>query len=565
MARLFIVLFAASAALAGAGPELGLSGRVLTVDGKPVSGGTVYLQARGPGVVVAHIEETGAFRIVPHTADVHDLYVSAPGFVVYRAKVSVPASKTFVLPTIRLSPNPYLKLRLLSPAGEPLTNAYVMRRSFDVNGTPVREPPGRQQSGESEEDGVTLVGPLPQGITTMVVDLPPFARTRLPDVRVTRQSSPPDGGLVRLTAGATLHVDVVDEGGAVVPDHPVMIEDAIPLSPASIPPIRTDAKGRATFQRLAAGGYRLRTVTLEPCGDRVIAIRRSVEVPGAGTVRLRLVIGGSLTLKLSSNGVPLRAARVSVSVEAAPSSPPAWLRERPAAGGFPIRWFALLDVVPCIGATNSDGRVAMSPIPPGPARVTVRLPNATWERRIVVPPRGREVRLDVPGGFMALRAVRADTGAPVSGAPITWTSAGTRVEATTSATGDVLLDGVAPASGVLTIDAAGFSPFEQPLAAPPDVLHEVSLQPTRDGRLQAHVVAERGQPVRGAVLELRPGNPLEVDYIATTNDEGAATFFDVPPGPLVLTARAEGHAESTVRVAPEDSGPVTVTLRAARK
>ena len=54
--------------------------------------------------------------------------------------------------------------------------------------------------------------------------------------------------------GSTLHVDLLDASGMPVPDHIVLLEDLPPLSPLQFPwPVQTNAEGRVTFERLAAG------------------------------------------------------------------------------------------------------------------------------------------------------------------------------------------------------------------------------------------------------------------------------------------------------------------------
>jgi hypothetical protein len=56
----------------------------------------------------------------------------------------------------------------------------------------------------------------------------------------------------------------------------------------------------------------------------------------------------------------------------------------------------------------------------------------------------------------------------------------------------------------------------------------------------------------------RPGDPVE---IATTDATGAASFANVPPGSLRLTASAEGFARAQQSIAPADRAAATLMLK----
>ncbi|MGH9373708.1 MAG: MSCRAMM family protein, partial [Vicinamibacterales bacterium] len=258
---------------------------------------------------------------------------------------------------------------------------------------------------------------------------------------------------------------------------------------------------------------------------------------------------------------PLRAAPVSVTPESAPSGPPPWLRTRPALSPFVGRMFGPFAFEsPCIGVTDADGRVTLTNFPPGGARIDVRLPSATWVRRLMVPTDGREVAIEVPGGFLPLRVSNAATGNPVAGAAITWTSSGARVEAIASASGEALLGGVAAAPGTLTIRTTGYHPFEQKLPEPPGVLHEVVVVPTRNMNLQCRVITAAGEPLPDAVVELTPEDPIEGGYLTVTDEKGFARFVDPPQGALRLLARADGYVAAGMRIPADATREPVVTL-----
>jgi hypothetical protein len=542
--------------------EFGLGGYILNPEGLPVSSGTVTLRTGG-AASSASISQYGRFRIVPHVAGLHDLYVSVPGLMVHHVQVTVPPSKTLLLPPFRLPPASFLHVRFLSPEGEPVVAPWVHRQGFDVGGMRVWEPTGLQERAEEGPDGTTIIGPLPRGVTTLVVEAALFARTRLPDVRVTGEEPVLDGGTVTLEPGASLTVEVVDAAGDPVPHHLVHLEEAKGFSPLAVQPERTDAKGRVTFPRLASGRYRLRTRSQRLCGSHPIAIVRSVDVPGAGSAHARLVIDGTVTLKLTSGGLPLIGRTVSLAPESATPPMPPWYRGRVGAPPHFSPSFGFFGVSGCVGATDYSGLATLTPMPPGPAVLTVRLPNATWVRSFTVPARSREIPIDVPVGFMAVRVLRDDTGGPLGGAALTWTSAGVRVQASTSVTGDALLDGVAARGGSLTIEAPGYRPLQERFATPPDVLHEARVQPTRQEGVRGHVITQKGEPITGAVVELRPEDPIEIGSVATTDAEGRVRFYDPPAGAARMIARADGYGVGTLSVSLHARDELEITLSRA--
>ncbi len=114
----------------------------------------------------------------------------------------------------------------------------------------------------------TRIGPLPHGITALALDTPTFAQTRVPSVSITGGDALVDGGTIVVQPGSTLHVDLLDASGMPVPDHLVLLEDIVPLSPLQFPPVRTNTEGRVTFERLAAGRYRVRTTAVGRCVTR---------------------------------------------------------------------------------------------------------------------------------------------------------------------------------------------------------------------------------------------------------------------------------------------------------
>ncbi len=543
-----------TAPLIAAPEDSGVTGSVLAPDGSPVPTGTVTFHFQGGGTTTA-IERDGRFRLVPHAVGTHEMHIVVAGFSPYRAKVTVPASRALTLPPISLAPPSHFRVRFVSRSGEAVTAPRLLRQIFDVSGAQVREP-HLDRGDQTDADGTVTIGPLPRGVMTLAVVAPPLAGTRLPDVRIAGEPLI-DGGTVVLEPGALLQVDVVDGQGAPVAGQDVYLEDAVPLSPLMFQPARTDAGGRVTFDHLAAGQYRVHTRTIGPCHTRPLMITRAVSIAGDGTLRIRLVVGGTGIVRLTSGGAPLVATEVRATPEPPPSPPPAWLRGRPEVLRFARRPYG---ASPCAAATDGEGRVTFPNFPPGPARIDVQLPGSTWVRRITLPVEPREVMVEVPSGFLPLRVGDARTGNPVGSADVTWISGGFRVEAMTSATGEALLRGVAAAPGTLAIEARAYERANAKLPEPPAMLYEMALEPARPMTLECRVRGDSGEPLPGAVVELIPENPIEIAHFAPADEKGVATFVDPPQGPLRFVGHAEGYAPASGRPPPDAFDPIVLTL-----
>jgi hypothetical protein len=540
-ALLIATLLTASAATLAQRPEAaGLSGYVLTPDGVPVSGGSVVLVAARTHAV-APIGSDGRFRIEAGATGPHELHVSVPDLAPHRVGVTVPQSRTLQLPVIRLSAPTYFRVRLVTAAGEPIGSQWLRRQSFDAMGLPFSGPLEHLYADAVDADGTISIGPLPGGITVMSVDAPGLAKTRLRDLHVDGETAVLEGGTVVVDRGGIVQVVVVDGTGAPVPAHQVVLEDVRPLAPIAIPSARTDAQGRATFDRLAAGQYRLRTATVERCGNQPLWIAPLVAISGSGSIERRLVVDGTARLRLTSphGGLP------SVVVAMAPEGgsrpvPPGLLALRDAAMLFRSE-------PSCHRTTDGEGRAVFSHFPPGPASVRVSLPNSTYIRRVMVPEDEREIVLQVPEGLLSVRVTSAMTNRPLPRAVISLTAGGARIDTLTTATGDALLEGVTGAAGTLAISADGHEPAEVPIAEIPATAVEVALERTPLSSLDARVVTTAGEPIPDAVVELVPPSAGEIGHIAVTDQSGLVTFAKASRSPL-LTVSASGFATRTFRI-----------------
>ena len=535
--------------------DVGLTGTVLAPDGRPVAGGAVSLLLQRSRVT-ASIQPDGHFSLRPDLAETGYLFVNVPGLAPFRIRVTVPPSRSVKLPPLRLWPPTYFRVRFISPDGQPVTAPNLRRESLDPEGTPIVQAPDQRIAIEVDANGTTTIGPLPLGKTLLALDNPPFALSRLPDLDVGPEATLLDGGTVVLQIGAVLNVDVVDDTGAPVSDHVVTLEDVARPSPLPGRTVHTDRDGRAAFDRLAAGRYRLRTSAAKRCGNRSLALARTVSVSGTGTLRTRLVAGGSARFRFTSALGPIGGLSVSASPDAGPPSPSLLAAPLLLARGVPSRPFETA----CHGTTDADGRIDLANFPPGPARIDVRLPNSTYARHTSVPQNSAEMEFTIPDGLLSVRVIQAATKRPIGGATAVWTGAGVRVEGTTVATGDALLEGVAASPGVLEVSAAGYTRAELKLVDPFNGSHEVTLSKAPLTSIDARITAAGGDPVANAVVELVPENPASIGHIAVGDAKGRVLFADLPPGALRLTAHADGFTPSSLRIPHDRRGEVMLTM-----
>jgi hypothetical protein len=525
--------------------EAAITGYVLAPAGTPVSGGTVFIQS-GISRTMAAIDRTGRFRLVTTRSGLHQLLVSVPDLAPYRVTVAVPASRSLRLPVIHLGPAAYFRVRIVSAAGEPIA-APLRRRLFDVSGNPIADGLADRISERAGNDGAIAIGPLPRGIMTLAVDHPFFAQTRLPDLNFDGAANNVDGGTIVIQQpGAVLHVDLLDGTGAPVAAHDVYLEDALPRSPLVFRPVRTNQRGRATFDRLAAGRYRVWSPAVERCANQtLLTAAREVVLSGSGTVETRLVVDGRARFHITLPLGPARGILISASPNALPSPPRSAPRSTPSG---------------CRGATDADGLVTLTHFPPGPAHVDVQTGNSTYTRQVEVPSGGQEMAIVIPDGFQPVRVVNALTNQPVAGASITWTGSGARVEATAMATGEALLESVGIARGALAVSARGYQPAEEQVEEP-GIRRDIALRPVATiTSLRPRVITTAGEPLPDAVIELISANPDAVPQIAATDAKGVVAFSDVPSGTLQLVASADGFVTSTLHIGEDRAAEIVLTL-----
>jgi hypothetical protein len=339
----------------------------------------------------------------------------------------------------------------------------------------------------------------------------------------------------------------------------VWLEDAVQPSPLSFMPVKTNAQGRAVFERLASGRYRVWTKTAERCGNQELTTSRLVAASGSGEARLRLVIGGRAAFRITSPLGPVTGRNVHVSPDTPPQAP--WQARY--ADYLPRSRQMLIpstSASTCSGATDSDGRVVLTPFPPGPARLRVMLFNSSFTARLNVPESGREMVIEVPDGLMPVKVTDQISHRPVQ-AQVVWLGGGGRVEAATNANGDALLEAVGMTGGTLTISARDYQTLEGSFDETPGTEQEVALTPLPSSTVTVRVVNSDGEGLGRAVVELLARGAADVPEFVVTDAKGAVTFTDVPPGPLQFSAHADGFTPATAGIAEDARASIAIALK----
>lgn len=529
-----------------------ISGQVVGPEGASIAQGSALLYRSSTQTITAPIDRDGRFRIVADSTGPHSLYISVPGLGPYRAELDVPQSRMMALPPIELASPTYLRVRLATEEGELLPSVGLRRRFIDSDAAPIADPLGHVRES-TDADGTIVIGPLPQGRLQWAYDRPPLAVTRLPDVNVTGSQPMIDRGVIVIPPGRQLKVDVRSADGSPVPRHRVFLEDAAQPSPLTFPFSETNADGIAEFNRLPPTRMRVRTQTVDRCGNQRLEISRLVTGREKDDTPTRLVIGGRAVLRLTSPLGPIAGRRIAVS----PDGPPPAVQPFIAIPGRPaIR--PTFTPPSCVASTDADGRVTLAPFPPGPAQVRVSLFNSSFTIRVTVPERVREMPVVVPDGLIPVHVSDQGTQRPVGMAQVTWTGGGGRVEAVATANGDALLESAGTGGGTLSVSARGYQPVEGAFDETPGTEQSVALRP-----LPSELVVVRatsgGAPVSGVVIQMHAGGGQPARFAATAAS-GTASFSGVQPGAFLLSAHAAGFAVATVRVAENDRAAIVVNL-----
>lgn len=556
-ARLVVPLLAGVALVAAAGAqtanESGIRGSVLTHEDQPVSSGAIVLQAAAPASTInATIDDSGHFRAVTTTSGLHQLSIAVPGYATHRVDVIVPRSRSVTLPPIRLAIPTYYHARFVNADGDTIVSPQLRIRSVDLDSFSSGRMVDALALSKIESDGSITVGPLPRGVLALALDTPGLAQTRLPDITVTGEEAMLEHGTIVIQPGSLLRVEVVDLNGAPIPHQLITIEDVRPSSPLLFPAARTDQQGRATFDRLAAGPYRVSTRMTALCNNsQPMSVVQGVRVGGTGASRARLVLGGNAAVRVRSSFGPAGGVPVSVTSGRAEQIEPARMRY--------MRGAAVMVPSSCAGWTNADGLVTFNNVPTGPFSVEVRVRNSTYLRDVEFRGDGRETPIVIPDGLLSLRVTNAVNGQPIANARVTWSGGGYRVRATATGNGEVLLEGVGEGGGSVSVFAQGFvetTATVEPASAP----IEIAVPPLPRRQRRVRVVTKSGAPLADAIVELLPPTVLDISVIGVTDANGVIVFTNVASRDTRVRASAEGYLPSAMSLDVDSDTPMEIAL-----
>ncbi len=335
----------------------------------------------------------------------------------------------------------------------------------------------------------------------------------------------------------SLAVEVVDEGGRPVAGASVrayLVRDEVAYEAGAA---TSDAAGAATLGALVRGELWV----LAEAPGRQRASSRLVSLGDGRALRLTLRLAASLSVRVSDDrGKRLAGARVSVR------------------GGDPLPFGA---------QTGADGAATIGRLGPPPWTVEVSVPGYESARRSAVVPGLAPLAFELrPLGQLAV-TVLAPGGGPAGGASVWVAGSGLwparRLEA--DATGRATVAGLtAGAYDVMAQRGDEVSPtlIAEPLGRGEERAVELRLGPGR--RVSVRAVDGAGddaKPVRGAAVVAVEEGVSSFPREGTTGENGVVTLGPLAPGPVTVSARAEGFvASGAIALPPDAPSPFVVAL-----
>src|SRR5262249_34443382 len=133
-------------------------------------------------------------------------------------------------------------------------------------------------------------------------------------------------------------------------------------------------------------------------------------------------------------------------------------------------------------------------------------------------------------------------------------------EATTTATGDALLEGVGSAVGTLMVSARGYESLEEALTDPSPVTHSVGLKPLPPAPMvRLPLPTTASGPLARAGGELAAGQPAAPPQVAVTDAQGFVSFPEAAPGSQLIVS-ADGFVTLRMRVEKDSASEIVFTL-----
>jgi RNA polymerase sigma factor (sigma-70 family) len=336
-------------------------------------------------------------------------------------------------------------------------------------------------------------------------------------------------------------VEWADAGGPVA-DAPVFLaHESLTPGASERREARTDPSGRARFEELLPGPWR---IGLQLGGGSFAVVEPGRE----RTVRLALPRGIEITGTVELRRVPLPDAEIWVS-----------LPDRTDVGSVVARTdaegrFRLHDVDPrsWIGALHEDA------IPP--MLIPLDAPRAEGD-----------LRLSVREGKGSLRGrILDEDGAPLAGVRVRcletrdelrpgWSTRMPSVAASTDEGGSFELPVLSPAATLLVLEADGFEPQCLRLPNAGQIVLPPAISMQRSLRIEGRIVDEGGAPQAGASIALEPGEPFSA-LLARSDAAGGYAFASVGRRLYRLRAASADGTRSSVQELDLRSSPSNVVV-----
>lgn len=531
-----------------------------TVSGRSQFRGLRTLPLERPWLPWAVTDAAGGFRVGALPAGGVQAEVRAPGLPPARSERLDPKPGETLRLEIELRPGATVKLRALSPEGDPVAGAtvdvYRQEKKGDSSGAHVfRFGPVTDERGDPDASAVTdaegrvAVRQVPVGLVRVVLRAEGYVTRTLRDVEVPEEGA--DLADVELEPSATLRGVTVGPDGRPVGGAEVALSQA-PEMPFFIPSAVSDEEGRFEIPGLERGAE---VYVQGRAQGYVPKPLKKVTLPADGEVRVEMAREKVLTGRVVEKGTgePLAGATVT-----------AMKRGTLVMGGMQVMGVTSAGSTPA----GEDGRFELGGLAPGRYEIqvsaeghrdavrTVILEEASEPAPLTIEmERGLELRGRVvdPGGAPVAGAhVRAMPGSLGQGAMV-----GSVQETRSGGDGTFVIQGLG--EGRYTLEAEDDEGRRGTAMAEAGGDQEVVIELSDGTTLRGRVVDEEGTPVSGA--RVRVWGMGTTAPPVTTGPDGRFELTPLFPGSYVVSAGAEGYAGGGENVTvPESGEPEEVTL-----
>jgi uncharacterized GH25 family protein len=532
----------------------------------------------------------GAFSIADVPVGEVGVVATAAGYAARRADVTVTADAEAPELELALAPEAPIAGRITSEAKAPVPEARVTVEAADAE---------EKAAATTDDDGAYELRGVPAGSVTIAVQ----AEGYLPEKRTfdTRESARAD---VTLRKGLALRGEVVYQGAGVAQ---AFVTASSSTQGATSQNAQTDERGRFTLEGLVAGRY---TVSGFAEGKGK-AKMEDVDVERAGSLRLVLERGATAVLTGTVVGLPAgeEAGFVSVTVmgeqgesaqgmvDAAHAfriedAPAGRVQARAAAtfmsgtgrssravdltlaagseteillrfaGDVAITGLVVRDGAPVpgvtvgfsapdgtgsTGRTDTRGAYEVAGLDPGGYQVTVHGDNTYFATSHLVAASG-EFDMDITGGSVSGRAVRADDGTPVGNVAISFFRENETTSASSAATNG---QGIFWARSLhegpyrLITSKAGFGQVVRTVDVPRGGTAEVVLELSEADGISVTVIdARNGRPLDAIVVVRDMARQIVANQHSGVGPDGVLNI-PLAPGSYLLSTSAGGYGTVT--------------------